>query len=76
MFTEALRGELAETATRITEMQVGLTRTNIILTRYRGDRKKEKDNFDELKMRSIRPILPDRSCLRWTSQPMIRLRRC
>jgi 3-hydroxy acid dehydrogenase/malonic semialdehyde reductase len=50
MFTETLRGELAETAIRITEMQPGLTRTNIILTRYRGDRKKEKDYFDQFKM--------------------------
>src|ERR1043165_2484105 len=45
MFTETLRGELAETAIRVTEMQPGLTRTNIILTRYRGDRHKEKDSF-------------------------------
>ena len=27
-----------------------LTRTNIILTRYRGDREKEKDYFDQFKM--------------------------
>ncbi len=39
----ALKGELAETAIRVTEIQPGLTRTNIILTRYRGDRQKEKD---------------------------------
>ncbi|MBN8992718.1 MAG: SDR family oxidoreductase [Rhizobiales bacterium] len=50
MFTETLRGELAETAIRVTEMQPGLTRTNIILTRYRGDRAKEKDYFDQFKM--------------------------
>ena len=50
MFTETLRGELAETAIRVTEMQPGLTRTNIILTRYRGDRKKEKDYFDQFRM--------------------------
>lgn len=50
MFTETLRGELAETAIRVTEMQPGLTRTNIILTRYRGDREKEKDYFDQFKM--------------------------
>ena len=41
---------LAETAIRVTEMQPGLTRTNIILTRYRGDREKEKDYFDQFKM--------------------------
>jgi 3-hydroxy acid dehydrogenase/malonic semialdehyde reductase len=50
MFTETLRGELAETAIRVTEMQPGLTRTNIILTRYRGDRAKEKDYFDQFKL--------------------------
>jgi 3-hydroxy acid dehydrogenase/malonic semialdehyde reductase len=50
MFTETLRGELAETAIRITEMQPGLARTNIIVTRYRGDRQKEKDYFDQFKI--------------------------
>ena len=45
MFTETLRGELAETAIRVTEMQPGLTRTNIILTRYRGDRAEGKGLF-------------------------------
>jgi 3-hydroxy acid dehydrogenase / malonic semialdehyde reductase len=50
MFTETLRGELAETAIKITEMQPGLTRTNIILTRYRGDRAREKDYFDQFKL--------------------------
>jgi 3-hydroxy acid dehydrogenase/malonic semialdehyde reductase len=50
MFTETLRGELAETAIRVTEMQPGLTRTGIILTRYRGDKQKERDYFDQFKM--------------------------
>jgi 3-hydroxy acid dehydrogenase / malonic semialdehyde reductase len=50
MFTETLRGELAETAIRVTELQPGLTRTNIILTRYRGDRAREKDYFDQFKL--------------------------
>jgi 3-hydroxy acid dehydrogenase / malonic semialdehyde reductase len=50
MFTETIRGELAETAIRVTEMQPGLTRTNIILTRYRGDRAREKDYFDQFKL--------------------------
>ena len=50
MFTETLRGELAETAIRVTELQPGLTRTNIILTRYRGDRRKEQEYFDQFKM--------------------------
>lgn len=50
MFTETIRGELAETAIRVTEMQPGLARTNIIVTRYRGDRQKEKEYFDQFKM--------------------------
>jgi 3-hydroxy acid dehydrogenase/malonic semialdehyde reductase len=49
MFTETLRGELAETSIRVTELQPGLTRTNIIVTRYRGDREKEKAYFDQFK---------------------------
>ncbi len=50
MFTETLRGELAETGIRVTELQPGLTHTNIIITRYRGDRQKEKAYFDQFKM--------------------------
>jgi 3-hydroxy acid dehydrogenase / malonic semialdehyde reductase len=50
MFTETIRGELAETAIRVTEIQPGLARTNIIITRYRGDRQKEKEYFDQFKM--------------------------
>lgn len=50
MFTETLRGELAETAVRVTEILPGLTRTGIIVTRYRGDREKEKAYFDQFKI--------------------------
>jgi 3-hydroxy acid dehydrogenase / malonic semialdehyde reductase len=50
MFTETLRGELTETAIRVTEMQPGLAKTNIIVTRYRGDKQKEKDYFDQFKI--------------------------
>lgn len=50
MFTETIRGELAETGIRVTELNPGLTRTGIILTRYRGDRAKEKAYFDQFKM--------------------------
>ena len=76
MFTETLRGELAETAIRVTEMQPGLTRTNIILTRYRGDRARRKRTIStSSSWRSIRPTSPDRSCLHWTSRRMFRLRR-
>jgi 3-hydroxy acid dehydrogenase / malonic semialdehyde reductase len=50
MFTETIRGELSETSIRVTEILPGLTRTGIILTRYRGDRAKEKAYFDQFKM--------------------------
>ncbi len=49
MFTQTLRGELAETAIRVTEILPGLTRTGIIRTRYRGDREKERAYFDQFK---------------------------
>lgn len=50
MFTETLRGELAETAIRVTELQPGLTKTGIIRTRYRGDEAKTKAYFDQFKL--------------------------
>jgi 3-hydroxy acid dehydrogenase/malonic semialdehyde reductase len=50
MLTETIRGELAETGIRVTEINPGLTRTNIILTRYRGDRAQEKAYFDQFKL--------------------------
>jgi 3-hydroxy acid dehydrogenase/malonic semialdehyde reductase len=50
MFTETIRGELAETGIRVTEIQPGLTKTNIIINRYRGDKAKEKAWFDQFKM--------------------------
>jgi 3-hydroxy acid dehydrogenase/malonic semialdehyde reductase len=68
MFTETLRGELAETAIRVTEMQPGLTRTGIILTRYRGDKKKEKDYFDQFKM-ALDPVDIARSIVFALDQP-------
>jgi 3-hydroxy acid dehydrogenase / malonic semialdehyde reductase len=50
MLTETLRGELAETNVRVIEVNPGLTKTNIILSRYRGDKEKEKTYFDQFKM--------------------------
>jgi 3-hydroxy acid dehydrogenase/malonic semialdehyde reductase len=50
MLTETIRGELAETGIRVIEINPGLTRTNIILTRYRGDRAQEKAYYDQFKM--------------------------
>ncbi|MFK4489317.1 SDR family oxidoreductase [Bradyrhizobium sp. USDA 336] len=68
MFTETLRGELADTAIRVTELQPGLTRTNIILTRYRGDKQKEKDYFDQFKM-ALEPADIARSIVFALDQP-------
>jgi 3-hydroxy acid dehydrogenase/malonic semialdehyde reductase len=50
MLTETIRGELAETGIRVIEINPGLTRTGIILTRYRGDRAMEKAYYDQFKM--------------------------
>ncbi len=50
MLTDIIRGELAETGIRVTEMMPGLARTGIILSRYRGDRAQEKAYFDQFKM--------------------------
>ncbi|MBR0815855.1 SDR family oxidoreductase [Bradyrhizobium diazoefficiens] len=68
MFTETLRGELAETAIRVTELQPGLTKTNIILTRYRGDKQKEKDYFDQFRM-ALEPADIARSIVFALDQP-------
>ena len=50
MFTETIRGELADTAIRVTEIQPGLTKTGIIRTRYRGDAAKEQAYFEQFRM--------------------------
>jgi len=50
MLSDIIRGELAETGIRVTEMMPGLARTGIILARYRGDKAMEKDYFDQFKM--------------------------
>ena len=73
MFTETLRGELAETAIRVTELQPGLTRTNIILTRYRGDRQKEKDYFDQFRMALEPADIARSSSSPWTSPPHVQI---
>jgi 3-hydroxy acid dehydrogenase / malonic semialdehyde reductase len=46
-FSDGLRADLAETAIRVTEILPGLTRTNIILKRHRGDRTLERAYFDQ-----------------------------
>jgi 3-hydroxy acid dehydrogenase / malonic semialdehyde reductase len=68
MFTETLRGELADTAIRVTEIQPGLARTNIILTRYRGDKQREKEYFDQFKI-ALDPADVARSIIFAIEQP-------
>lgn len=67
-FTETLRGELAETAIRVTEINPGLTKTGIILRRYRGDTAKEKAYFDQFRM-ALEPEDIARSVMFALSQP-------
>jgi 3-hydroxy acid dehydrogenase/malonic semialdehyde reductase len=50
MLTQTIRGELAGTGIRVIEINPGLTKTNIIATRYRGDQKKTKEYFDQFGM--------------------------
>lgn len=68
MLTDVIRGELAETGIRVTELMPGLTRTNIIGTRYRGDRVLEKQYYDQFKM-ALDPEDIARSVLFALSQP-------
>ena len=68
MLTETIRGELAETGIRVTEINPGLTRTGIILTRYRGDRAQEKAYYDQFKM-ALDPDDVARSILFALNQP-------
>jgi 3-hydroxy acid dehydrogenase/malonic semialdehyde reductase len=68
MLSDIIRGELAETGVRVTEILPGLTRTNIIRTRYRGDRDLEKQYFDQFKM-ALDPEDVARSVMYALSQP-------
>jgi 3-hydroxy acid dehydrogenase / malonic semialdehyde reductase len=49
-------------------LESGRTRTGIILTRYRGDLKKEKDHFDQFKM-ALDPVDIARSIVFALDQP-------
>ncbi len=49
-FTDILRADLAETGLRVTEILPGLTKTNIILKRHRGDKAMEKEYFERFKI--------------------------
>ena len=50
MLSDILRGELAKTPIRVTEMMPGLTRTGIISARYRGDEDETRRYFEEFGM--------------------------
>jgi 3-hydroxy acid dehydrogenase/malonic semialdehyde reductase len=67
-FTDILRADLADTAIRVTEILPGLTRTNIILKRHRGDRKLEKEYFERYRI-ALQPADIARSVLFALSQP-------
>lgn len=68
MLTDIIRAELAHTGIRITEIMPGLTRTGIILTRYRGDRDQEKAYFDQFE-RALEPDDIARSIMFALEQP-------
>jgi 3-hydroxy acid dehydrogenase / malonic semialdehyde reductase len=67
-FSDGLRADLAETAVRVTEILPGLTRTNIILKRHRGDRSLEQAYFDQARM-ALEPEDVARSVLFALEQP-------
>lgn len=50
MLSDILRGELASTPVRVTEIMPGLTRTGIISARYRGDEEETRRYFEEFGM--------------------------
>lgn len=68
MLTQTIRGELANTGIRVIEINPGLTKTNIIATRYRGDPVKTKEYFDQFEM-ALEPEDIARSILFALSQP-------
>jgi 3-hydroxy acid dehydrogenase / malonic semialdehyde reductase len=68
MLTQTIRGELANTGIRVIEINPGLTKTNIIATRYRGDMAKTKEYFDQFEM-ALEPEDIARSILFALSQP-------
>ncbi len=67
-FTDALRADLAETAIRVTEILPGLTRTDIVRRRHRGDEALEKAYFDQARM-ALDPEDVARSVLFALDQP-------
>lgn len=50
MLSDILRGELSETPIRVTEIMPGLTRTNIVASRHRGDEAAATSYFERFGM--------------------------
>jgi 3-hydroxy acid dehydrogenase / malonic semialdehyde reductase len=67
-FSDILRADLAETALRVTEILPGLTRTDIVLKRHRGDRKLAQEYFERHKI-SLEPADVARAVLFALDQP-------
>jgi 3-hydroxy acid dehydrogenase/malonic semialdehyde reductase len=67
-FTDILRADLAETGIRVTEILPGLTRTNIILKRHRGDRKLEREYFERYRI-ALQPTDIARAVMFALAQP-------
>ena len=68
MLSDILRGELANTGIRITEILPGLVRTGIIKSRYRGDEAQTKAYFEQFGM-ALDPSDIARSVVYALSQP-------
>jgi NADP-dependent 3-hydroxy acid dehydrogenase YdfG len=49
-FSDVLRADLRETAVRVTEILPGLTRTDIIRKRYKGDEARAREYFARFEM--------------------------
>lgn len=49
-FSEGLRADLAETSIRVIEILPGLTKTDLIRKRYRGDRRRAAEYYERFKL--------------------------
>ena len=49
-FSDALRADLADTAVRVTEIMPGLTKTDLIRKRYRGDQQRADEYYARFQM--------------------------
>lgn len=67
-FTDILRADLAETAIRVTEILPGLTRTDIIRKRHRGNTDLEREYFERFRI-ALEPADIARSVMFALDQP-------